>query len=73
MDADDNEWLYVAPRPDILNILCSKQESSDVEIAGTGKLTLHSACKAYGARVLVQAQAITTSNNTEKDVTPNYL
>jgi len=66
----DNEWLYVAPRPDVLTILCSKQEPSDIEIVGTGKLILHSACKAYGARVLIQAQTIMTTNNTEKDIIP---
>ena len=37
---------------------------------GTGKLILHNACKAYGARVLIQAQTIMTFNNTEKDVIP---
>jgi len=67
---DNNEWLYVAPRPDVLTVLCSKQEPSDIEIVGTGKLILHNACKAYGARVLIQAQTIMTFNNTEKDVIP---
>jgi hypothetical protein len=36
---------------------------------GNGKLILHSACKAYGARVLIQAQTIMTANNT-KDIVP---
>jgi len=67
---DDNQWLYVAPRPDALTILCSKQEPSDMEIEGTGKLRLHSNCKAYGARVLIQAQTAVTFNNSEKDIIP---
>ena len=67
---EDNEWLYVAPRPDVFTILCSKQEPSDIEIIGNGKLILHSACKAYGARVLIQAKTIMTTNNTEKDIIP---
>jgi ribosomal protein L10 len=67
---DNNEWLYVAPRPDVLTVLCLKQDPSDIEIVGTGKLILHRACKAYGARVLIQAQTIMTFNNTEKDVIP---
>ena len=67
---DDNEWLYVAPRPDVLTVLCSKEEPSDTEIVGTGKLILHSACKAYGSRILIQARTIKTSNNTEKDIIP---
>jgi len=62
--------LYVAPRPDALTVLCSKQEPSDIETVGTGKLILHNACKAYRARVLIRAQTIMTFNNTEKDVIP---
>ena len=67
---EDNEWLYVAPQPDVLTVLCSKQEPSDIKIAGTGKFKLHSACKAYGSRILIQAQTIKTSNNTDKDIIP---
>jgi hypothetical protein len=37
---------------------------------GTGNLILHSTCKAYGARVLIQAQSIMTSNSTGKDIIP---
>lgn len=67
---NDNEWLYVAPRPDALTVLCSKQEPSDIEIEGTGKLKLHSNCKAYGSRVLIQAQTVVSFNNSDKDIIP---
>ena len=67
---EDNEWLYVAPLPDVLTVLCSKREPSDIEITGTGKLKLHSACRAYGSRILIQAQTVKTSNNSGKDVIP---
>jgi hypothetical protein len=40
---DDNEWLYVAPRPEVLTVLRSKHEPSDIEIVGNGKLKLQSA------------------------------
>jgi hypothetical protein len=56
-----------------VTILCSKHEQSDIEIVETGKLILHSACKAYGARVPIQAQTIMTSDNTDKDIIPHYL
>lgn len=65
---DGNEWLYVAQRPDTLTVMCPKQEPTDTEIEGTGKLGLHSNCKAYGTRVLIQAQTVVNSNNTEKDI-----
>ena len=70
MDSDGNEWIFVALCPDIFTILCLKQEPSDIEIEGTGKLKLHSSCKAYGARVLIQAQTVVSFNNTEKDIIP---
>jgi hypothetical protein len=50
--------------------LCPKKGPSGSEIMGTGKLILHSACKAYCSRVLIQAQTIKTSNNTE-DIIPS--
>jgi hypothetical protein len=58
-------------RPDVLTVLCPNQEPSDIEIIGTGKLTLHGACKAYGSRVLIQAEIIKTFNNTGKDIIPS--
>jgi hypothetical protein len=67
---DGNEWLYVAPRPDTFTILCPKQEPTDIVIEGTGRLGLHSNCKAYGTRVLIQAQVIVSFNNSEKDIIP---
>ena len=70
MDSDGNEWLYVAPRPDKVTILCSKQEPTDTETEGMGKLRLHSNCKVYGARVLIQAQTVVSFNNSEKDTIP---
>jgi hypothetical protein len=51
-------------------VLCSGQEPSDVEIHGTGKLKLHSMCKGYGSKVLIQAQVNITSNNTGKNIIP---
>ena len=55
----------------MLTVLCPKQDPSDIEFTGTGKLILHSTCKAYGSKILLQAQTIKTSNNTEKDIIPS--
>ena len=66
---DDNE-LYVAARPDTLTVLCFKQEPTEIEIEGTGKLKLHRNCKAYGTRVFIQAQTVVSFNNSEKDIIP---
>jgi hypothetical protein len=69
---DNNEWLFVAPRPDTLTTLCPGQEPLNLEIVGTGKLKLNASCKAYGTKVLIQAQMTTETNSTESDIIP-YL
>jgi hypothetical protein len=50
--------------------LCPKEEPSDLEVLGTGKLVLHNAYKAYGEKILIQAQTNMKSNNTKKDNVP---
>ena len=50
----NNEWLFVAPKPEVLTVLCSKHETSDVTLIGTGKLRLNNMCKGYGSRILIQ-------------------
>ena len=70
---DNNEWLYVAPRPDTLTVLCSGQEPTDLEIVGTGKLKLNNLCKAYGTKVLIQAQMTIETNSTERDIIPHLF
>jgi hypothetical protein len=65
--------LYITPRPEVLTVLCCKHEPSDIKIVATGKLKLHSACKGYGSRILIQAQTTMPFNNTDKDIIPLYL
>jgi hypothetical protein len=70
VSANNNEWLYAAPRVGTLIVLCSGQEPADVEIHGTGKLKLRSVCIGYGSKVLILAQVTITSNNTGTDIIP---
>jgi hypothetical protein len=67
---DNNEWLFVAPKPEVLTVLCSKHEPSDVTLIGTGKLKLNNLCKGYGSRIHIQAQLTICTNNTDKDIIP---
>ena len=67
---DNNEWLYVAPKPDVLTVLCSKHEPTDIKLLGTGKLQLNTMCKAHGSRILIQSHSTLTSKRTSKDVIP---
>ena len=68
---DNNEWLFVAPKPEVLTVLCSKHEPSDVTLIGTGKLKLSNLCKGYGSRILIQTQLTISTNNTDKDIIPH--
>ena len=68
---DNNEWLFVAPKPEVLTILCSKHEPSYVTLIGTGKLKLNNLCKGYGSRILIQAQLTISTSNTDKDIIPH--
>jgi len=68
---DNNEWLFVAPKPEVLTVLCSKHEPSDVTLIGTGKLKLSNLCKGYGFRILIQTQLTISTNNTDKDIIPH--
>jgi hypothetical protein len=65
---DNNEWLYVAPKPDVLTVLCSRHEPTDVKLLGTGKLRLNAMCTAYESRILIQSHSTLSSNRTSKDV-----
>ena len=40
----DNAWIYVAPVPERLTVLCTGQRPADVEITGSGVLTFLAAC-----------------------------
>jgi hypothetical protein len=60
-------------RAQTLAVLCANQEPSDVESAGTGKVKLHNACKAYKAKVFIQAQMFLITNNTEVIIPPLSL
>jgi len=52
---DYNEWLYDAPKSDVLTVLCSKHEPADIRLSGTGKLQLNSISGACGNRILIQS------------------
>ena len=67
---DNNEWVFVGPKSDVLTVLCSKHEPTDVKLLGTGKLQLNPMCKAYGNRILIQSHSTLVTNRTSKDVIP---
>jgi hypothetical protein len=68
---DNNEWLFVAPKPDVLTVLCSKHEPTDVKLSGSGRMQLSAMCKVYGTQILIKSHATLSSNRTSKDVIPS--
>jgi len=66
---DNNGWLFVVLKPEVLTILCSKHEPSDVTLIGTGKL--NNLCKDYGSRILIQVQLTISTYNTDKGIIPH--
>jgi len=62
--------VVCCPKSDVLTVLCSKHEQTDVKLLGTGKLQLNPMCKAYGNRILIQSHSTLITNRTSKDVLP---
>ena len=46
----ENAWIYVAPVPDRLTVLCEGQQPTGIEIKGSGVLIFLSACTAMGTQ-----------------------
>jgi len=68
---DNNEWIYVAPKSQVLTALFSKHEPTDVKLLGTGKLQLNTMCKAYGNRIFIHSHTTSFSKRTSKYVIPH--
>ena len=64
----ENAWIYVAPVPERLTVLCEGQKPTDVEIKGSGVLSFLSACTGYGNTVIIRSLSVHSVNNTDKDI-----
>ena len=49
----DNTWIYFAPQPDTVTILCQNENPVDVNFKGVGKLQIYKGCKGYGATAIL--------------------
>jgi len=58
-----NAWIYFAPHPDTVTILCQNENPTDVTIRGVGKLHIQTGCKGYSVMTILysSAEAGTTS------------
>jgi hypothetical protein len=57
----NNQWLYVAPRPEKLSTLCN-ENVRQIGLSGRGRLTLQPGCKAYTSYVTLYAMSTTVKN-----------
>jgi len=64
----ENAWIYVAPIPERLTVLCEGQQPTDIEIKGSGILTFLSVCMGYESTVLIRSISIHSINNTDRDI-----
>jgi hypothetical protein len=67
LDIDNNKWLFVAPKSDVLTVLYSNYEPTGT---GSGKLQLNRICKGYESMILIQAHSTVVSNHTNKVIIP---
>jgi len=60
----DNTWIYFAPQPDTVTILCQNENPVDVNFKGIGKLQIYKGCKGYGATAILHSSFNIGSANT---------
>jgi hypothetical protein len=51
----DNSWLYVAPVPSQMTVICSGQEPMDVELKDIGILTFLADCTGYSDKAILKS------------------
>jgi hypothetical protein len=66
----ENSWIYVAPKPNQLTVLCPDQAPTDIEITNSGILTFLADCTSYGDRVMIRSITSHLVNDTQKDIIP---
>jgi hypothetical protein len=64
----DSAWIYMAPVPQRLTVLCIGQKPTYIEITGSGVLTFLSTCTGYGNTVIIRFLIVHFVNNTNKGI-----
>jgi hypothetical protein len=59
-----NTWIYFAPLPDTLTLLCQDENPVDVTFKGLGKLQIHTGCKDNGATAILYSSDNVNSTST---------
>jgi len=67
----NNSWIFYAPQPDIITVLCYDQRPVDVNPKGIGKLRLYPGCKGYSIHTLLYG--ISVAGNTSVQVAEDFV
>jgi len=67
----NNSWIFYAPHPDVITILCYDHNPIDFHLKGIGKLQVHSGCKGYSVSTLLYG--ISVVGNISMQVTGDFL
>jgi len=67
----NNSWIFHAPYPDVITILCYDSSSVDVHLKGIGKLQVHSGCKGYSTSTILYGTSVV--GNTSMQITGDFL
>ena len=54
----NNSWIYFAPHPDIMTILCYDKNPADIHLKGVGKLQVRPGCKGYSTSTLLYGSSV---------------
>jgi hypothetical protein len=65
-----NSWIYVAPVPSQMTILCPNQSPTGLEVKNNGILSFLTDCTGYSERVMIRSITSHYVNQTSKDIIP---
>ena len=67
----NNSWIYFAPHPDIMTLLCHDNNPVDFRLKVVGNLQVHTRCKGYSTSTLLYGRSIV--GNTSVQITGDRL
>lgn len=60
----NNTWIYFAPHPNTLTIVCPNGKPLDVTVRGTGKLCLYPGCRGYSTAAILYGSVLINNFST---------
>jgi hypothetical protein len=53
----NNTWIYFAPNPDIITVVCNDRNPMDVSLKEVGQLQVYQGCKGYGTTAILYSNS----------------